>query len=65
MLGPLLIVIALFAGAIVLLKALWPTNSRPSSGNRALDILDERYAQGEIDREEYQRRRGDILARRG
>jgi len=26
----------------------------------ARDILDERYARGEIDREEYQRRRNDI-----
>jgi putative membrane protein len=29
----------------------------------ARDILDERYARGEIDREEYQRRRDDIAGR--
>lgn len=34
-------------------------NSRPS----ALDLLDERYARGEIDREEYLQRKKDISER--
>ncbi len=33
-----------------------PVQSRTNT-NRALDILDERYAKGEIDEEEYKRRK--------
>lgn len=32
-------------------------NGGPAPGNRALDILDERYARGEIEKEEYEERR--------
>jgi putative membrane protein len=37
-----------------------PTGSDPASGLAARRILDERYARGDIDTEEYQRRR-DLL----
>lgn len=33
---------------------------KPASGGRALEILDERYARGEIDREDYLARRSDL-----
>ncbi len=36
-------------------------NGRPA-GNRALEILEERYARGEIDHDEFESRRGDLRA---
>ena len=63
-LGPLfmLIPLTLLIAAIVLLVR-WMGGGSGNGGGRvrtARDILDERYARGEIDREEYQRRRDDI-----
>lgn len=36
------------------------SDKRGSNARRALDILDERYARGEIDQEEYEKRRRDL-----
>ena len=60
MLIPLLLLCLLIAGLIVLVRKLWPDEHRYESRSRARDLLDERYAKGEIDREEYLRRRQDI-----
>lgn len=65
--GPLfmLIPLALLIAAIVLLVR-WMGGGSGDGGGRvrtAREILDERYARGEIEREEYQRRRDDIGGR--
>jgi putative membrane protein len=63
MLIPLLFFGLMLAGVVVLIRRLWPEEERRRSSSRALEVLDERYAKGEIEREEYLRRRRDILAR--
>lgn len=66
-LGPifmLLVLAGLVAGIVALVRAF--AGDRPASdpGRRnAREILDERYARGEIDREEYLRRRDDMVGR--
>jgi putative membrane protein len=56
----LLIVAVLVAGLVYLFRALrTPTGgeNRATGSDRSLQILDERYARGEIDDDEYQQRR--------
>jgi putative membrane protein len=66
-LGPLFMIVLLtllIAGIVGLVR--WIGGGGSDGGSRvrtARDILDERYARGEIDREEYQRRRDDIAGR--
>jgi putative membrane protein len=51
---------ALVIGAVwLLVRAV--AGGRTRSGSRALEILQERYARGEIDKTEYQQRRDDLL----
>ena len=60
-LGPLVLVALLgFSIAAVVVLVRWIGDDRGARGHGAHDVLDERYARGEIDREEYQRRRDDI-----
>ena len=55
-----------FMALIVVLVVwlIWSTTRRPEppgrSERRALDVLDERYARGEIEREEYLNRKADL-----
>ena len=63
--GPLMMILMLAAviAAVVLLVrwagGQWPGRV-PQQGRTPLDILKERYARGEIDQEEYMRRRADL-----
>lgn len=61
----LLIIAVIVAAAIVAVRGLWRRDSGndESNGSSALDQLDERYARGEIEREEYLQRKKDILDR--
>jgi putative membrane protein len=63
-LGPLfgiLLLALLIAAVFAIVRWLGPGGGSASARARtARDILDERYARGEIDREEYMRRRQDI-----
>ena len=44
-----------WAGAVI-----WRRSRQDGESKSALDLLNERYARGDIDREEYLRRRNDI-----
>ena len=49
--------------AAIVAAVWWLTQyGRPTPRNGALDILRERYARGEISREEYESRRRDLAA---
>ena len=52
----------LFLLVLILLVATFARrgNSKPDSGKTALDILQERYARGEITRDEYRQMRDDL-----
>jgi putative membrane protein len=64
--GILMIVfwILIIVGLVFLIKWLIQSTDRDkttgSGGNRALDILKERYARGEIDKEEFEIKRKDL-----
>ncbi len=62
---PLFVVIVLAAAAV---KYLFSRGARSDAGlhedrNRALEVLEERYARGEINREEYLQKRDDLKRR--
>jgi putative membrane protein len=52
----LLLLALIVFGAVVLMRG-----SRSPGQGSALDLLNERYARGEIDRDEYLQRKKDIL----
>ncbi|MHB1001120.1 MAG: SHOCT domain-containing protein [Armatimonadota bacterium] len=61
----MMIIITIFwllilAGIVILVIWLVNRNKTPGAGENALDILNKRYARGEINREEYERMKQDI-----
>ena len=55
--------VLIIGGIVVLVKWLFLSSSAQSprgSGSKALDILEERYARGEIDEQEFQNRKRDL-----
>lgn len=52
--------VLILLGIAALGRWLYSAGSRPGAGRRPLDILNERYARGEITREAYQQMRRDI-----
>ena len=57
MLLPALFLTALVVGGIVLVRKLWAVEQGSGGRGSALYILEERYARGEIDRDEFNERR--------
>lgn len=55
------VIVAIVAAVWVLLGRRAPSGASPSP-DRALEILRERYARGEINREEFESRRRDLVA---
>ena len=58
----LVILIAIIAGVVWLVRSLAApgVHSLPSRRSAGLDVLEERYARGEINREEYLQKKRDI-----
>ncbi len=57
MLLPALFLAALLIGGIVLVRRLWAPDGSGAGDRTPLRILEERYARGEIDRDEFHERR--------
>ncbi len=54
--------IALIAIIVVVARYFWGGSDRASdSGSRALDILKERYAKGEINKQEFEERKATLM----
>jgi putative membrane protein len=56
----LLLIFAIVAGVMLLVQAFTGRGIRGGEKNTALDVLHERYARGEIGRDEYLERRRDL-----
>ena len=53
--------VVLFIVIIVLIVKLLMSTSKDHSGDTALEALKKRYARGEIDKEEFEKRKKDLI----
>ena len=53
--------VLIILGIVVLVQWLLGGASRRAAGDRPLDILQERYARGEINKEEFEQKKRDLL----
>ncbi len=63
----IVLLVAIVTGAILLVRGLWnrggPDDGQSAPRSDALAILEERYARGEIDDEEFEERRRSLNSR--
>lgn len=57
---PLVFMVALVLGGFLLVRLIRAGSATSSGRQTALSILEERYAKGEIEREEYTQKRQDL-----
>ena len=62
MLGGLLLTAVLIIALVLLVR--YPRNRTPAGSTGALSILEERFAHGQLDRAEFEERRGMLLSGR-
>ncbi len=60
----LLLLVLVVVAAIALARALLPSSGEPPRGDQSLETLRERFARGEIDDDEFARRRATLENRR-
>lgn len=66
MLLPVVVFVVLTVAGVLVVRALWDRSGARSSGtSQAVSLLEERYARGEIDQEEFTSRRRHLLERTG
>ena len=63
---PVVVLAVLTVVGVLVVRALWGRfGGRSSGSSEALSLLEDRYARGEIDREEFTSRRRDLVETRG
>lgn len=57
----ILVWVLIIVGVVFLVKSLTHSGNGVSQQNRALDVLKERYAKGEIDKKEFEEKKKDLI----